>query len=154
MTNAERLFMQPFNHPPREPTPLAFPPQGTRRNGNGNLHPSNQSPVLVARLRRDTLRRVLRLWRDSTGRGNRQCLTTPPPPQGKEIPTMATKSKRSLQGTQSNTLAQRERAITRAKRTKKPVLLAYWFEGWQGHERRINLYAMPDGTTQERVANA
>lgn len=62
---------------------------------------------------------------------------------------MAINSKRSKQGTHRNNSEQKERAITRAKRTGKRVLLAYWFEGWQGHEQRINLYAMPDGTTQQ-----
>jgi hypothetical protein len=64
---------------------------------------------------------------------------------------MALKSKRSLQGTHRNNREQRERAIARAKRTRKPVLLAYWYEGWAGHEKRINLWAMPDGTTEQRA---
>lgn len=62
---------------------------------------------------------------------------------------MSLRSKRSIQGTGRNNKTQRDRAIARAKRTGKPVLLACWLEGWKGHERRINLYAMPDGTTQE-----
>lgn len=49
------------------------------------------------------------------------------------------------------TAVQRDRALARAKRTRKSVLLSYWYEGWAGHETRINLYAMPDGSLQQKA---
>jgi hypothetical protein len=63
---------------------------------------------------------------------------------------MAIKSKRSSQGTQNVSGAQYQRAWARAKRIKMPVLISYWFEGWEGHERRVNLYVKPNGDTQEK----
>lgn len=58
-------------------------------------------------------------------------------------------SKRSEKGTGRYNREQLNKALARAKRTRKPVLLAYWYEGWEGHENRIDHYAMPDGTTKD-----